>query len=146
MSSINNFLLIGAALSALAALAHVAIVIGGPPWYRFFGAGEKFAQGAEQGKLFPTLITLGIALILLCWSLFAISGSGALPAFPFLKLALCFITSIYALRGLAGFVLLLTPAFAKQRLSSNFLVISSLICLLYGIVHLVGLVQVWNRI
>jgi hypothetical protein len=146
MESINSFLLVGAALSATASLAHVGIVIGGPTWYRFFGAGEKFAKAAEQGRLFPALITLGIAVVLLAWSLIAISGSGALPAFPLLKLALCFITAVYLLRGLGGFVLLVTPAFSKQKLTSTFLVVSSLICLLYGVVHLVGLVQVWNSI
>jgi hypothetical protein len=142
----NSFLLVGAVLSAMAALIHVAIVVGGPTWYRFFGAGEKFAVAAEQGKLLPALVTLGIALVLLSWSFFAISGSGALPAFPFLKIVLCLITGIYLLRGIAGFVLLITPAFSKQKLTSTFLVVSSLICFVYGVVHLVGLVQVWDRI
>jgi hypothetical protein len=142
----NSFLLVGAVLSAMAALVHVAIVIGGPSWYRFFGAGEKFATAAEQGKLLPAVVTLGISLVLLSWSLFAISGSGALPAFPFLKIALCLITGIYLLRGIGGFVLLATPAFSKQKLTSTFLVVSSLICLGYGVVHLVGLVQVWDKI
>jgi hypothetical protein len=142
----NSFLLIGAVLSAMAALVHVAIVVGGPSWYRFFGAGEKFAVAAEQGKLLPAIVTLGIAVVLLSWSLFAISGSGALPAFPFLKIALCLITGIYLMRGIGGFVLLVTPAFLKQKLTSTFLVVSSLICLGYGVVHLVGLVQVWDKI
>jgi putative oxidoreductase len=92
------------------------------------------------------LITLGIALVLLLWSLIAISGSGALPMFPFLKLSLCLITAIYLLRGVAGFLMLVTPVFSRQKLTSTFLIISSLICLVYGVVHLVGLVQVWDRI
>jgi hypothetical protein len=142
----NSFLLVGSVLSAIAALAHVAIVIGGPSWYRFFGAGEKFAVAAEQGKLLPAFVTLGIALVLLSWSMYAISGSGALPPFPFLKAALCLITGIYLFRGIAGFAILVTPAFSKQHLTSAFLVVSSLICLVYGGVHLVGLVQVWDKI
>jgi hypothetical protein len=145
-NSINSFLLVGAALSALAALAHVAIVLGGSSWYRFFGAGEKFAIAAEQGKLFPAFVTLGIALVLLVWSMFAISGSGALPPFPLLKIALCLITGIYLLRGFGGLVILFTPIFSKLKLTSVFLVVSSLICLLYGAVHLVGLLQVWDKI
>jgi hypothetical protein len=142
----NSFLLIGAALSAVAALVHVAIVIGGPSWYRFFGAGEKFAVAAEQGKLLPAIITLGIALVLFSWSMYAISASGALPPFPFLKVALCLITGIYLFRGILGFVVLVTPAFSRQKLTSAFLVVSSLICFAYGMVHLVGLVQVWDKI
>jgi hypothetical protein len=145
-NSINSFLLVGAALSALAALAHVAIVLGGSSWYRFFGAGEKFAIAAEQGKLYPAFVTLGIALVLLVWSMVAISGSGALPPFPLLKIALCLITGIYLLRGFGGLVILFTPIFSKLKLTSVFLVVSSLICLLYGAVHLVGLLQVWDKI
>ena len=103
-------------------------------------------MAAEQGRLFPALVTLGIAFVLVSWSMFAISGSGALPAFPFRKIALCLITGIYLLRGIGGFVLLVSPAFSKQKLTSTFLVVSSLICLAYGLVHLVGVVQVWDRI
>jgi hypothetical protein len=142
----NSFLLVGAVLSAIAALAHVAIVIGGPSWYRFFGAGEKFAIAAEQGKLSPALVTLGIALVLLVWSMVAISGSGALPPFPLLKIALCLITGIYLLRGFLGLVILFTPIFSKLKLTATFIVVSSLICLVYGVVHLVGLLQVWDKI
>jgi hypothetical protein len=83
----NSFLLVGATLSAVAALVHVTIVV-----------------------------------------------------------TLCLITAIYLLRGFAGFVLLITPSFSKQKLTSTFLVVSSVICLVYEAVHLVGLVQVWDKI
>jgi len=42
-TSYNLWLIVAAALSGLAALLHVAIVFGGGPWYRFFGAGERMA-------------------------------------------------------------------------------------------------------
>jgi len=43
----NTFLMIGAALSGLAALLHVGCILFGAPWYRFFGAGEKMARGCK---------------------------------------------------------------------------------------------------
>ena len=36
----NPWLVAGGILSALAALLHLAVIVGGPVWYRFFGAGE----------------------------------------------------------------------------------------------------------
>jgi hypothetical protein len=57
----NPWLVTGGVLSAAAALLHVAIIAGGPDWYRFFGAGERMAHMAELGLLRPTLFALGIA-------------------------------------------------------------------------------------
>jgi hypothetical protein len=34
-------LVVGAGLSFIAALLHVARIFGGPSWYRFFGAGDR---------------------------------------------------------------------------------------------------------
>ena len=43
------FLILAGSLSGLAALLHVAAIVGGPDWYRFFGAGEGMAGAAERG-------------------------------------------------------------------------------------------------
>ncbi|WP_207885000.1 hypothetical protein [Pseudomonas sp. 30_B] len=139
---INKALLVGAALSALAALLHVAIVFGGAPWYRFFGAGESMARMAEAGRLRPTLITLGIASVLALWSVYALSGAGLIAPLPLLRNGLCLITGIYLLRGLA-ILPLLTVARAH---STPFLIWSSLVCLGFGLVHLLGLAQRWNSL
>ncbi|MCJ1886282.1 hypothetical protein LNN38_15605 [Pseudomonas sp. LA21] len=139
---INKALLVGAALSALAALLHVAIIFGGAPWYRFFGAGESMARMAEAGRLRPTLITLGIASVLALWSVYALSGAGLIAPLPLLRNGLCLITGIYLLRGLA-ILPLLTVARAH---STPFLIWSSLVCLGFGLVHLLGLAQRWNSL
>jgi hypothetical protein len=39
-------------LSAAAALLHIAVIVGGAEWYRFFGAGEGMARLAERGGYF----------------------------------------------------------------------------------------------
>ncbi|MBB3120013.1 hypothetical protein [Pseudoduganella violacea] len=142
MADYNVALLLGAALSALAALLHLGIILGGPSWYRFFGAGERMATMAQQGKLYPTLLTLGIAAVLAAWAAYALSGAGLLAPLPWLKTGLCVIAAVYLLRGLA-IVPLLTIARSK---STPFLVWSSLICLGYGIVHAIGLQQIWSAL
>jgi hypothetical protein len=138
---INILLSLGAILSALAAAAHICIIIGGAAWYRFFGAGEQFAVATEQGKIYPAVVTFGIATVLAVWSAYALSGAGWLLGLPFLKIVLCVITGVYLLRGLGGFAML----GVKSPYTKRFIVVSSLICLVFGIVHLLGLIQVWGK-
>ncbi len=138
-SQYNLLLLAGATLSAIAALLHVGIIIGGGPWYRFFGAGEKLAAAAEAGHIYPAIITAGIATVLTAWSVYAFAGAGVIGALPWMKVALAGITAVYLLRGLAIVpMLLLVPAQVTP-----FLIWSSIICIGYGVVHLAGVAQVW---
>jgi hypothetical protein len=137
-NSYNMTLIAAAALSAIAALLHVCIIFGGPRWYRFFGAGERLARAAEQGKWYPGLVTFGIAAVLALWAAYALSGAGVIAPLPFLKPVLLIITAIYLLRACA---ILLLP-FLKGY-TTAFVVWSSLICLGFGAVHLVGVVEVW---
>ena len=138
----NCALLVGAVLSAIAALLHVACIVGGPAWYRFFGAGERMARAAERGSWYPALATLGVTAVLLAWAAYALSAAGALSPLPLLKAGIVAITAVYLLRGLV-----LVPVLAfKPSQATPFVVWSSLICLGYGIVHLVGVVQVWTKL
>lgn len=138
-TSPNFWLALGAALSALAAALHLAVIAGGPAWYRFFGAGERLASAAERGRLWPHLVTFGIASVLAGWAAYAGSGAGLLPALPWLGTVLVAIAAVYTLRGLA-----LVPAliFARGQVTP-FVVWSSLICLAFGVVHMVGIIQAW---
>ena len=139
-----DFLLLGGVLSFVAAGLHLVIIAGGPEWYRFFGAGEDMAKMAEQGLLRPAIITLCIAAILTVWGCYALSGAGILPKLPLLKTALIAITAIYLLRGLAGFLPLLFPDHpAALQNSPSFWIWSSIICLLFGLSHLKGLIDRW---
>lgn len=138
----NIWLIGGAVLSGIAALLHVLIVWGGASWYRFFGAGEGMASAAAAGQLYPAVVTLCIALVLSAWAAYALAGAGVLTALPRQKAALVAITAIYLVRGLAILPLLV---FVSQQ-ATPFLVWSSLICLGYGIVHLIGVAQTWTRL
>lgn len=141
----NPWLLLGALLSVLAALLHLAIIVKGGPWYRFFGAGEKMARMAESGHWYPAVLTAGIAVVLGIWSAYAMAGAGWMvdPArLPLLKFGLSAITAVYLLRGLA-----VVPLWWwAPTQATPFWWWSSAICLAYGLVHLLGVSQVWERL
>lgn len=135
----NTPLTIGGYLSFVAALLHIGCVIGGPDWYRFFGAGEQMAQLAVHGDPFPATVTLSIAGVLTVWGLYALSGAGIVVKLPLLKSGLILITVIYLVRGVAGLVApLVTSAPVIQQNSVTFWLVSSLICCVYGTFYLLG--------
>ncbi|WP_339932338.1 hypothetical protein [uncultured Brevundimonas sp.] len=135
----NPALVAGGLLSVAAALLHIACIIGGPAWYRFFGAGEGMATLAEQGSITPTLITLGIAAVLAIWAAYAFSGAGLLPRLPLLRTGLIVISAIYLLRGLV-----LIPALVINRGAVEpFVLWSSLIVLVYGVAYAFGTWTGW---
>jgi len=140
-----DYLKIAGGMNFIIALVHIAIIFGGPDWYRFFGAGEQMALMAEAGNIQATLITLFIACVLAIWGAYAWSGAGLLPRLPLLKVFLCLITCVYLLRGTAGLLAPLFPDnfFASQN-AASFWVISSVICLVFGLVHVLGLIQKWR--
>ena len=140
--SINRFLVVGGASSAVAALLHLGCIVFGAPWYRALGAGEHMAQMAAAGHPYPALVTLAIAAILAAWALYAFSGAGAIRRLPLARWVLCGIAGVYLARGVA-----FAPLMAHFPGNSlGFWLASSGICLALGIVHLVGLRQVWARL
>ena len=142
MKQANKLLLFGGLLSGIAALLHIAIIIGGPQWYRFFGAGEELASMAEKGSWYPAVLTFGIAVVLLLWALYAFSGAGLIRRFPLLKVGLVVISAVYLIRGLA-----FIPAYiVKPEIVDDFLIWSSLISLVYGFSYAIGTKQVWVKL
>ena len=135
----NRWLVTGGILSALAALLHLAVIAGGPDWYRFVGAGEEMARMAEQGLITPTLITLAVAAILAIWSAYAFAGAGLLRRLPLMRTALVAITAVYLVRGLA----LVPLAALRPDLVTPFDLWSSLIVLVYGLTHALGTRRAW---
>lgn len=135
------FLILAGSLSALAALAHLAVIVGGPAWYRFVGAGEGMARMAERGMIQPTLITIGIATVLAVWSAYAFSGAGLIGRLPLLRLGLVTITAVYLLRALAPAAML-----ATGRPVTTFWWVSSAIVLVYGLAYLIGTWRAWPRL
>ncbi len=140
MKRANWWLVVGGWLSAAAALLHVAVIIGGPDWYRFFGAGEEMARMAERGSPVPALTTLGIAALLAVWAAYAFAGAGLIRRLPLMRAALVAISTIYLTRGLFIIPVLMQPA------APAFDIWSSLVVLVYGIVYAIGTARAWDRL
>ena len=139
--AINPWLIAAAWMSVVASLLHIACIIGGPEWYRFFGAGERVAHKAAMGSIIPPLMAGGIAAVLAAWAAFAFSAAGILRPLPLTRSALIAIASVLLLRGVLGF----TPAFLPIP-SLAFKLWSSAICLGMGICFAIGTWQAWPRL
>ncbi|AAM39658.1 hypothetical protein ABQF08_16790 [Xanthomonas campestris pv. campestris] len=138
----NKLLIVGGALSGVAALTHLACLVVGAPLFRLLGAGEQMAQLHAEGGWYPTVVTLAIATVLATWGAYALSAAGVFRPFPLRRTVLTAVTGVYILRGVA-FVPVMTY-FPGNSLT--FWVVSSAICLAIGLVHLVGLRQSWGRL
>jgi hypothetical protein len=139
---INYWLIAGGSLSAIAAALHIAIIIGGPDWYRFFGAGEKFASEVARGDWAPVVITCGIAIILGIWAAYAFSGAGLLIQMPFLRFGLVIISGIYLARGFA----IIPIAIFKPDMMNSFAIWSSVIVMIYGLTYAIGTWHAWAKL
>ncbi|HWT13892.1 MAG TPA: hypothetical protein VN231_14155 [Allosphingosinicella sp.] len=138
----NHWLVAAGLLSAAAAVLHLAVIVGGPGWYRFFGAGEAMARLAERGSWRPTLTTLAITAVLTIWAAYAFAGAGLIRRLPLMRTALVTIAAIYLLRGS---VLIAALVFRPAAVDA-FLLWSSLIVLVYGLAYAVGTWRAWPRL
>lgn len=139
MNAGRRWLITGGALSALAAALHLAVIVGGPDWYRFFGAGEAMARAAARGSLVPPLVTLGIAALLAVWAAYGFAGGGLVRRPPLLRSALVAISAIYLARGL----LIVPVAMSVPYREAAFDYWSSLIVLGYGLTYAIGTWLAW---
>lgn len=143
----NNQLIIAALCSFIASFLHIAIVFGGASWYRFFGAGERMAELAESGSNYPIIVTFSIAIVLFVWGLYGLSAADVIAELPLTKFALVVITAIYLTRGAAGLILpFISSHPAITQNTTKFWLISSSVCLLFGIFYLLGTVKNWSHL
>lgn len=138
LSQGNIWLIVGGCLSVAASVLHIGVILGGPDWYRFFGAGEDMARMAERGLWQPTAITIGIASVLAVWALYAFSGAGLIGRLPLLRTGLIVISGIYLARGL-----LIVPILIEPHARTPFNIWSSLIVLGFGLVYAIGTWLSW---
>ena len=135
----NPALLVAGAGSLAAGVAHLACIVGGPDWYRFFGAGEAMARAVEQGRWQPHVMTAVIAIVLFGWAWFAFAAAGQMPRPPLLRIGLIAITLVLLLRAAAAFV----PGVWRAEHSPTFITVSSLIVLALGLAFLIGTIKAW---
>jgi hypothetical protein len=131
---VQTLFLIAAVLNFAISGLHIYIITQGAPAYRTFGAGEQMARAAEKGSSIPALVTFGIALVFFVWGLYAFAGARLIPELPWTRAILIVIAVIYVLRG-AGVVL--APVFGIKL--DAFLIVTSLVSLTAGLLHVAGL-------
>jgi hypothetical protein len=128
------FLILASLINFAIAGLHIYIITQGAPAYRTFGAGEQMAQAAEKGSSIPALVTFGIAFVFFIWGLYALAGARVIPELPWTRVILIVIAAIYVLRG-AGVVFV--PMFGIKL--DAFLIVTSLVSLTAGLLHVAGL-------
>ncbi len=138
----NPWLIVGGWLSLAASLLHIACIVGGPDWYRFFGAGEDMARAAELGRIYPALVTFAIAVVLAIWAAYAFAGAGLIRRLPLMRTALVLISAIYLIRGLILVPILVSYPHARPAIGP-FEIWSSLIVLGYGLAYALGTWRAW---
>jgi hypothetical protein len=126
-------------MSVAASLLHVACIIGGPDWYRFFGAGEQMAQMAERGLWTPAILTLIIAAILAGWAAFAFSAAGKFIRLPLARAALILISSVLLLRAVMVFI----PSLWAPEQTMAFRIWTSGIVAVMGLCFAIGTWRAW---
>ncbi|PPC78496.1 hypothetical protein C4K68_05470 [Pokkaliibacter plantistimulans] len=137
--SLNLFLVAGGILSLVAAMANVAMLVGGPSCYRFFGASQRLVQLAERGHALPTLISAFVALLLMIWAGYAFSAAGMIERLPLMKFGLVLIAVVYIARAVLAMVAWLRSG-EKAAIGSYW---APSLCLVFGVSYLVGAVQQW---
>ncbi len=148
MQNRERMLVAGGVLTGAASLLHIGMIIGGPEWFRFFGAGEQMARMVARGFLYPTVLTLGIAAVLAVWALYALSGAGVIRRLPLLRVVLAAIAAVYLVRGILGVPLVILvddPYLNELRAKMTFMIVSSAICIVLGLCYAAGAAAVWAR-
>jgi hypothetical protein len=126
-------------MSIAASMLHVGCIIGGPDWYRFFGAGEEMAQMAERGLWMPAILTLIIAAILAGWAAYAFSAAGKFIRLPLARTALLLISVVLLLRAVMVFI----PSLWGTEQTMAFRVWTSAIVAVMGLCFAAGTWRAW---
>lgn len=100
------------------------------------------AQAAERGELAPTIIALGIATILLGWTIYGLSAAGYPPKLPLTRTALVAISTVLLLRAMAVFL----PILWEGSQTATFMIWSSAIVGVLGITFAIGTWLAWGSL
>lgn len=123
------------------ALLHVVVLIGGTDWIAFVGAPPSVVDSSREGTWLAPVSTLGIALLLTVWALYAFSAADLMRRLYFVRTMLSIVAVVFILRGL-----IIAPALAAGRVNWRapidlFIVSSSLFILAIGVLLAIGLVM-----
>jgi len=91
---------LSAAIALVGVVIHVAAIVGGAPWYAYFGAPPAIVESARNGTwLAPVSCAVIAALMALC-AAYALSALGRIWRLPLLRLMLGAMAGVCLLRAL----------------------------------------------
>lgn len=126
-----------AVLNFVGAFLHLICIAWGPEGYRFFGAGERMAEMAEQKHWMPPVLTLMISFVLAVWGFYCLALGELTPSLPWMAEIVWAITLVYLIRGIYPFLMARWVAFFR----TPFMLTTSGICLMFGVIHALALVE-----
>lgn len=146
----NRYLFWSGVAAAIGALVHLAIPVGGPSWYQFFGAPKQLVYLASIGDPYAVISCLVISATLIFFAAYAFSGVGLIRRLPLLRTVLVLIASLLILRGivfvpLAALVPGALTGICDCRGVDAFVVVTSVICLAMGVGYAAGARNVWRQ-
>ncbi len=136
METSGVMLTIGAVISGLIALLHGVLAIR-PGLWRYVAPGGTSAvrEMAIQGSTGTMMATVALAVMFAVWTLYALSGAGAIGRLPLLRTGLIGIGVIFLLRAL--FIVPEARMVLVEGYSVRFVLFSG-ISLVAGVLYLVG--------
>lgn len=141
----RSLLTVSGAASAALAVLHLAVIVAGPPGYRYFGAPEEFATLAESGSTAPAVLTATFAAIFAVWAIYGFGGASLIRRPLLVRLGLVLIAGVYLLRGLSIVPEALLLLRAPDAFPPRFLVFS-LMSLVIGLCYALGTRHAWRRL
>ena len=143
----RNYIILSAALCALAALLHLAAPLLGARWYEIIGAPAGLIRMLDHGSARPAITCLVIASTLAIWSAYGLSAAGHLRRLPVMRAVLSVVGVTLLARGLA---LPAMAVLAPDTLSglcgrcqgiNGFVLLTSALCLFVGAGYAVAALQ-----
>lgn len=139
----RRYLLLAGVVACLGAALHIAIALGGPGWYAFFGAPSRLVDMARAGNPRAPISCAVIAALLALFGAYAFSAAGIVRRLPFLRVTLGLIAAVLLLRGVLFVPLILWRPGALSfvcncRRVDTFIIATSVLCLALGIGYAFG--------
>jgi hypothetical protein len=140
----NSYLLILASFLSFCAAVFQAVIAFVPKWSAAFGAGDTLASNP------PLLLTLGllVALVLVIFGLYGLSGAGVIRRLPLLRLCLFVIGLLYFLVGI-NFIFQVMAVLGILPSTQPVPIYQSLVsfgALVASLAYLIGLALNWKRL
>jgi putative oxidoreductase len=140
----NSYLLILASVLSFCAAVFQAVIAFVPEWSAAFGSGDALASNP------PLLLTLGllVALVLVIFGLYGLSGAGVIRRLPLLRLGLLVIGLLYLLVGI-NFIFQMMAMLGILPSSQPVPIYQSLVsfgALVASLAYLIGLADSWKRL